>query len=358
MNDVLYVHIDGNVHSFWTKATVARSIERGAYSFELTLTDSFESNTETSPRVIKRGQAVEIFINKEKILTGYIDDVNPSYNATTHTLQVTGRSKIGDLIDCSTEGKQFKIGQTLLQIATALCSDFAIDVIVDDSATAAANEAFTSDHMLDIGQPIWEFLEELARIKAVLLVSNSGGNLVITRAGSALADVALELGVNILAASGTFSHRNVFSEYTVCAQQASNPLTLVDSTAKTQPKATVASDLERHRPNVLSADNPSDTAACKTRAEWQKNVSESRAESVVYTVQGWRQKDGGILWQPNSLVSVKDGWMDWNGQFLMPETRIVLDENGSFTELKVTPKSAFDLVPENEKAADDLGFLL
>lgn len=356
MSDFLYVHVDGKVHSYWTQATIARSIERGAYSFELTLTDSFESNNKTSPRVIKPEQAVEIFINDEKIISGYIDDVNPSYNATTHTLQVTGRSKVGDLIDSSTDGKQFKIGQSLLQIANVCCLGFGINVIVDDSAKDAAKEPFKTNHMLDIGQPIWEFLEELARIRAVLLVSDSDGNLVITRAGSVMSEVALELGVNIKAASGTFSNRGVFSQYTVCAQQPNAPMLLNDSAANTQPKGTVKNTSGRYRPYVTSSDNPTDSAGCITRAQWQKNVSESRAKSIVYTVQGWRQTEDGKLWQPNSLVAIKDHWMGWNDQYLIPETRILLDEKGSTTELLVMPKNAFDLVPENEQV--DTGVVL
>lgn len=360
MSDQLIVHIDGKVFTFWTKATIARSIERGAYSFELTLTDSFEqdvSKTKNPARTIKEGMSVSVFINDEQILTGYIDDVNPSYNKTSHSLSVTGRSKIADLIDCSTVGKQFKSGQTFLQIAKGLCADFDINIIVDDSAKVAANEPFKANHMLDVGQTIWDFLEGLARIKAVLLISNSAGDLVITRAGTKLADVALVLGQNIEAASGTFSDRAVFSEYTVCSQQANSPVLILDSVANTQPKATVANAGIRHRPFVISSDNPADIATCKTRAEWQKNVSEGRSQSVVYTVTGWRQKPNGELWTPNQLVAVDDSWMGWNDQRLIVEARIILDsESGSSTEVMVMPKGAFDLVPESEKAA--AGFIL
>lgn len=355
MSDALIVHIGGKVFSFWTKATIARSIERGAYSFELTLTDSFETDASKSKnpvRTIAPGMAVKVFINDEQIVAGYIDDVNPSYNKNTHTLNVTGRSKVGDLIDCSTIGKQFKIGQTFLQIATALCTPFGINIVVDDSAKVAANKVFKANHMLDVGQTIWEFLEELARIKAVLLFSNSAGDLVVTRAGTTISDVALVLGQNIEAASGTFSDRAVFSDYTVCSQQSNNPMLNLDSTANTQPKATVSNTGIRYRPFVVSSDNPADIATCKTRAEWQKNVSEGRAKTVVYTVTGWRQKLGGKLWTPNQLIAVNDPWMGWNDQRLIVETRIILDpEAGSTTEIMVMPKGAFDMVPVAEKAA-------
>lgn len=357
MSDRLYVYIEGKVHSFWTKATIARSIERGAYGFQLTLTDSFENNTQTSPRVIKRGQAVEIFINKEKILTGYIDDVNPSYSLKTHTLMITGRSKVADLIDCSTNGKQFKVGMRLRQIVSVCCLPFGINVTVDPSAETAANEPMKAEHMLDVGQPIWEFLEELARIKAVLLVSDNDGNLVITRAGSSFSEVALVLGENILGASGTFSNISIFSEYTVNGQQGSTPLKLVGVPDKTQPKGTVKNSTGRYRPYVISSDNPVDAADCKTRAQWQKNVNESRAESVVYTVQGWRQKESGSLWNPNVLVPVKDDWMDWHGNYLMVEARISLDDKGSTTEIRVMPEGAFGLVPKNEEAVTQKGFI-
>jgi len=350
--DRLLVSIDNKVHRFWTQATIARSMERGAHSFELSLTDSLEATGlgghSASARAVQPGMDVTVYVNDEPIIAGYIDDVNVSYSSKSHQLNVTGRSKIGDLIDCTTVGKQFQVGQTLAGIARQLCAPFGIEVSVADSAKDAANEVFKSDQMLDLGQSIWEFLEGLARLKAVLLVSDWSGNLQITRAGADLAEVALVLGENIQSASGHFSARGVFSEYTVTGQQMKTPSTNQDAKAITQNQAKVTA-AGRYRPFALSADGPADVAACETRAKWQKNVNESRAKTMTYTVQGWRQTPNGTLWAPNALVSVQDPWMGWDGELLITETRLMLNEGGSTTEIHLLPKGAFDLKPVKGK---------
>jgi len=346
--DQILVKIDGKVHEFWTDATIARSIERGAHSFDLTLSDSSDENALSTPRVIQVGMSVQIYINNEQIVSGYIDNVKTSYDATNHTLNISGRSKIGDLIDCSTEGKQFPIGQSLVQISKALCEPFGINVLVGDNVADVAAETFTSDHNLDIGQPIWEFLEELARLKAILLISDADGNLVMTRAGSTVSATSLVLGKNVKSASGSFSQQQLFSDYIVCGQVANNPATKQTSKDNTQPKASISStQTMRYRPLTISSDNQADQFTCETRARWQRNVNESRSQNLNYTVQGWRQKQDGPLWQANELVHVNDPWMGVDKQFLIVETRMKFGSSGSTTELHLMPKNAFSVRPDS-----------
>lgn len=353
-NDQLIMVIDGTPHRGWTRASIGRSIERGPHQFDLTLTDNWSGRSTVSPRSVRAGMPVQAYINDDLVLSGYIDDVDPQYDKENHTLRARGRSKLGDLVDCSTEGRTFD-SQSLLQICTALCQPFGISVSVDSSAKDAANQVFKGkQYTLDLGEAIWDFLEELARIRAVLLTSDSNGNLVITRAGIGRADIALELGKNIEMASGTFSSRELFSDYIVTAQQPSTPQLQLEGVDNSQPKARVKAG-GRFRPLVISNDNPGDIAACQMRAEWQRNVHEGRAAGVVYTVTGWRQTPGGRLWAPNELIHVNDDWMGWNDERLIVETRINLDaETGSNTEIRVMPKGAF-AVEREVKAEHQLG---
>ncbi len=357
MNDQLIMVIDGKPHTGWTRATVGRSIERGPHQFDIELTDNWSSKSTIKPATVQPGMTLQAYINDDLLLTGYIDDVDPSYDKTNHLLRARGRSRLGDLVDCSTEGKQY-VKQSLLQIAQAECKPFGISVSVADSAKTAASLAFVKTHSRDLGQPIWEFLEELARIRAVLLISDASGNLVITRAGTGRADVALELGKNIESASGTFSNRELFSDYIVTGQQSNEPTTQLEGVDNSQPKAVVKSDKAsgRFRPLTISSDNPLDIAGCKTRAEWQRNVHEGRAQGVVYTATGWRQTEGGRVWAPNELIHVNDPWMGWDDERLIVETRLSLDsDTGRSTEIRVMPQAAFALVPVVEQASE--GFI-
>lgn len=351
MSDELILVLDGRPHRGWTELAVLRSIEQGPHSFDLKLTETWDERT-ISPRTIQAGMACQVYVDDDQILSGYVDDIDPAYDARNHSLSVRGRSKLGDLVDCSTTGGQTTQGRSLEDIARTFCKPFGIDVVVDASARKAANKPFaTNDNVLDNGQPIWEFLEELARIRAVLLVSDIQGNLVITRAGTGHADVALELGSNIKSASGTFSYRELFSEYTVTGQQAGSWHT--DTADTSQPIATQKGDSKRYRPFVVSSDNPADIAACRARATWQRNVHYGRSQGVTYSVEGWRQTPAGRIWTPNELVTINDEWSGLdNAERLVVETRIQLnDRSGSLTQLRTMPKEAFDLVPLPESTS-------
>lgn len=352
--DQLVMVIDGMPHTGWKTASISRSIERGPHSFNLQLSEVWNTGTTITRKAIQRGMTLQAYVNDDLLLNGYIYGLEPSYDAQNHTITVRGRSRLGDIVDCSTTGQSFS-GQSLQQICQALCKPFNISVLVDPSARAAAGQVFIKSKRLDVGEPIWEFLEELARIRAVLLTSNVNGDLVITRAGKGYADVALELGKNVNTASGTFSDEALFSEYTVTAQQANEPGGLFGGEDTVLPMATTLGT-GRYRPMAFAADEDMDLAGCKTRAEWQRNVHEGRSQSVVYNVSGWRQKPDGRVWIPNELVTVNDPYQGWlNQERLIVESRLMLNDQGRRTELRVMPKGAFDLVPEVEKLSEGLG---
>jgi prophage tail gpP-like protein len=367
VQDQLIVVIDGETHKGWLQAQVSRSIQRGPHSFSLSLTDRWGSKESASPRSIKVGMTAELFINDELLISGYIDDVAPSYDDKTHSIKIKGRSKLADLVDCSSAGKQFK-NQSLMSICNTLCKPFGINVLVSNEAKSDANKVFTGrTHTLDLGQTLWDFLEELAKIRGVLLTSNASGDLVILRAGTAKAEVALALGKNIKAAKGSFNSTELYSEYNVSGQQPSAPKDLGFIGAKvSQPKAQAKAQVKskginRYRPFYVSSDNPLSVAQCQSRADWQKNVHEGRAESISYTLSGWRQTVNGKLWQPNELVEVVDAWMGMDDERLIVETVFTLNESGSNTDLTLMPKSAFAKKPAEpskaSKKSKKLGFL-
>jgi prophage tail gpP-like protein len=346
----LILNVDGKLYTGWKRVAVSRSLETGPHQFEVEAAPDLDADRGIF--AIEDGMAVEIYVDDDLVTTGYIDDVDVAYDKRSSSVTVRGRSKLGDLADCSTTGQQVKQGQTLLSIAKKLCQPFDISVSVDSSASSAANQSFkATDLALDAGQPIWEFLEELARVRGVMLVSTNTGGLLITRAGAAKAAVALELGSNILAAKGSRSHRSLFSEISVTGQQ---PAFLSSDTGATsQQFASEAGDATRYRPFVLFSDIPSDAANCQAQARHRRRIGYGRSRQIIYTVQGWRQTEGGDLWQPNQLVQINDSRNQLiNATRLITETRLMMDiRAGRTTEITVMPPEAFDLLAADPAAA-------
>jgi len=334
--------ISGQVHRGWKSIRIRRSLEQIADSFDLTLTDRWENNQ--APRDIKTGNECEIWIDDIKVIVGYIDKVLPTYDANNHSLNVSGRSKAGDLVDCSIPGKTFN-QRTLLQIASELCKPFDISVSSDTDIGGPFKK-----QVLEDGQSIFEFIESLARIRAVRIVSDVDGNITFVRTGKQKIKTPLKLGKNIKSASGDFSSNELFSEYVVSGQQTGSDTTFGDAAAHTTSKI-VSKHINRYRPTLILVDNPADIADCKKRGEWQRNTSFGRGRSVVYTVNSWYHDDG--LWEPNKMVPVSDAYAGINEDRLIPSVDLILDEGGFRSEIQVVPKEAFNLIPLPEPKSEE-----
>lgn len=328
--------VGGQYYGGWTSLSVTRSIEQIAGSFELEVTERWAGQAAARP--IRPGEPCQVLLDGDVVIDGYVDDVLPEYDETNHTVRVTGRDKTGDLVDCSAV---YKTGQwhnvKLDALARDLIADFKIGLVIETDLGAA----FTS-HKIEPGETVFECLERAARMRAVLLVSDAAGNLVITRAGSEVIDVQLVEGQNIKAANAHFSWKDRFSTYTLKGQ---DKIGLDgDAAAHASPSATVTdATINRYRPKVVLAEDHGPQATLKERAEWEKSVRMGRANRGVLTVQGWRRPDGK-LWQPNTLVPVRSPMLSVDGPLLIVGCAWRLGERGTTTQLTVARREAFELV--------------
>src|SRR5579872_4383016 len=107
----------GRELSGWEMIRVTRGIERCPNDFEVQLSDSGGSaDVPAQP-----GDACQVYIGSDLVITGYVDVFNPSINARAHTVRITGRGKCRDLVDCSATypGGQI-VGDTVSGIAAKL----------------------------------------------------------------------------------------------------------------------------------------------------------------------------------------------------------------------------------------------
>jgi prophage tail gpP-like protein len=344
----LVLLVDGVRYGGWKEVRVRRSIEQGADSFELRLTDRWEPDS--LPRPITPGVPCRLLLDGEPVITGHVDDVAPDYDAARHGVSVIGRSALGDLIDCALPGEQRQFaGRTLAQIARALCAPFGIDVrvAVHDTGGAFRQVAY------EPGQSVWEFLEELARIRALRLLSTPDGALLITRAGSERLATPIALGDNVLRAAGAFSYRDRYSVYIVQGQQTGYDENFAAASSALIGRAE-DTRVARYRPSVQLAEGPVTAADCRRRAQWQRNTAWGRTQGIVYTVPSWSHAEG--LWAPNRLVRVRDSYLGLDDWRLIAGVQLVLDAQGERAEIQVMPPEAFDLLPLPEPAPDAVGW--
>lgn len=345
MSEVVTLLANGQSFTGWKSVSISRSIKQLCGSFSLSLTERWSNGVGSdAPPQFASGDECQLYCGDDLVLSGYVDEALPNYDAEKHTISVTGRSKAADLIDCGHPGKQWVQPQTLLQLATELAGEVSVSVRAETDVGAAFQRP-----AIEVGETRFEFLEKLARQRGVRLMSDAAGVLLIVRAGTEVVPDSLELGRNIRSAGGRFSHKDRFNEIVVVGQ--TNGTDSWNGEAA-QSNRGVAADgsIRSARRHVMVAENVADSSACKRRAEWQRNTAYGNGEALTYTVAGWHHSGG--LWLPNTLVPVTDKWMRLDGEeLLISALQYIIDDDGKRTELQVQPPEAFDLVEIPEKKA-------
>lgn len=333
--------LQGVTYAGWETVRINRGLEQLAGTFELGLTDKW--SLDASMLRIRDGQACQVLIDGTPVITGWVDDVEPGHGADEHTLRVRGRDKAGDLVDCAAiHATQEWAGRTLAQVAGDLVRPFGIGVQV----ATAIGSPFQYTH-IDDGETVWEVLERAARLRGVLIVSDSAtGDIVITRAAARRAIRSLRLGHNILGGSSVRSQRDRYSLYRVTGQQRETdfiePEQAATSKAEVRDRA-----ISRYRPTVIAAEGAADISDCRTRARWERSVRSARGQRATVRVRGWL--DGDAPWAPNTLVAAEDPWLGLDGDYLIAGVEYAIDESeGQISSLSLVPPAAYEVLPEKE----------
>jgi prophage tail gpP-like protein len=338
MTPLVELAVDGRRYGGWTAVRVTRGLERMAADFELTVTEAWPGRSE--PWAIRPGSACRLLVDGEPLIEGWTDDYAPSFSAGDHRVGIGGRSRTGDLVDCSViqPGGQFK-DYDLAQIARALCAPFGVPVRIDEGVDIGAP---FPDVQVQQGETVFELLDRLASLRGVLLTDGPDGALVVTVAGRRRASGALVQGVNVLEASATLAHRERYSRYVVKGQRAGSDEVFGRDAAQVSGEAADPA-VTRYRPLLLMAEGQVDPATARIRARWEALARAARSIEAHVTVQGWRQPDGR-LWQPGELVPVRSAWLGLDRDLLVTEATWLLDGSGTRSELSLVPAEA--LTPE------------
>lgn len=334
--------VDGRLYGGWKQASVSRAMDAAAGTFNLTVTDRWEPDSE--PWAIEPGDSCEVRVDGETVISGFVDLVRPSFSATDHSLQVQGRDRSGDLVDCSAvhDPDEWKrIG--LLRLAEILAKPFGITVKAETDLGAPLDLV-----KLQHGETALEAINRHAKMRKVLLMPDGKGGLLLTRTGANRADVVLAQGENVLTASGTLDWSERFSEYIVKGQAGYQSNTDSETEAHASGRAQDAY-VDRYRPLLLVADTETSSASAKDRAAWEANTRIGKSTPAQVTVQGWRQTEGGALWSPNLLVRARLPWLSMDGEMLIRAVTFDLDDGGTTTTLDLVSPQAYEPEPPDGK---------
>lgn len=331
--------ISGSIFNGWKTATVSRSLNCIASSFELTVSDRFIGTKKNIPL----DEECQILIDGDPVITGYLDQISPSYSATSHEVKFSGRSKTCDLVDCSAiiEAGQI-LGGSPQQILEKILAPFGVGLIFKPAGTLP----IIADFQVQPGETAQSIVEKICKQTGMVFTDDENGNLVVqsvgtgTSVGRLVHKVNNGSGNNVLSASATYSSRDCFRDYYVKSQMAGSDIIGGEDITGIEGKAT-DSDIPRYRPIVLMAESSMDTSTAQTRAEWEKSNRRGKGQSWEYTVYGWRNGNGS-LWAPNAYVTIDDDFIRVKGKLIISGIRLSVGQ-GTTAQLKISPPEAFIL---------------
>lgn len=340
--------VNNNTFSGFKDITVTLGIQCGD-SFNLRVTDKWGAAAKL--REIKPGMACSVLLDGKVVMNGRVDDGQPGYSADAHDIQISGRDRTGDLVDCAALHATGEWHAAKLdQLAKDLCAPFGIKVAV---ASGVNLGAVFNLWKIEPGETVFECLDRACRYRGVVLMADGAGGLILTQAGAG-GNAAGELvtGENILLCEPRFSWRERFSDYYVLGQGAGSDQAWGADVAQMQGHA-VDDELKAlgiYRPTVMIAEDQGTVSSLQTRAENQRTTAAAKSQETAYTVQGWDVS--GAIWKPNTKVKIKDTKLPLDVTWLISEVEYSRKvETGTLTKLSCLPKEAFTAaaIPQPEQ---------
>jgi len=354
VSDEIELVIEGVSYGGWKMLQVNLSMNQIAGAFGFTVTDKFPGNF--GKWAIKMGDECVVGLSGTELINGYVDQINIGYDATSHNIQISGRDKTADLVDCSAVSEQNEWKKiTVKSIVKRLCDQHSIEVVVDSSVAADAAKVEAS-FKFNEGETVAEAIRRVCESKGILPITYGDGKLTLTRAGVTKASDTLVFGENIKSGDLEQSDMDRYSNYIAKAQGTGNDnLTVVDFT---QPIGNLEDNvIERYRPLVILSDKKVDNAGAKDLARWEARNRAGQSRALSYVVQGWLQSNDEP-WKINRIVEVNDSFLNLQKEFLISALNFSLTESGSETMITLVHPNTYELKPESVeiKGPSDKGF--
>jgi prophage tail gpP-like protein len=335
--------VDGQVHRGWQEVSVTLSVERLSGQFDLTLTDAWSEGGKIIRRSIRPGSACALALAGTTVVTGYVDKVAPSYDATSHRLSVSGRDRTGDLVDCSSDRQEF-LKLDAGQIAALLCQPFGIPV----TSRGDMGKPF-GRYAVNIGDTFGRAIEEICRQRGLWAYADGQGGLVLTdRVGGIGPGIVLVKGSNILAGGAELDWTDRFSHYIVKGSQEGADGMPADELAKWVGQAS-DNAVTRHRPRVTLHELSSEGPGVQPRADHEARVKAGRSARYRYEVQGWTGQSGILRpGQSAHMGAYGDGWTGAASSqtYVISEVTLTRGAGGTTADLTLMHPAAFDKLAE------------
>jgi len=319
--------------------SLTKSIENFCNSFSFTITNKMANDIS-----LAEGSRIKISIAGENQFTGLVESINHSQTSNSHSITVQGRDKTGELIDSYIIAKQYK-QNNFLKLLRLILDDNGYQNIKITSDIFILPKLVGKSFIPEKGEKIFSFIDRLAKQLRVILITDSDGDILITREGADLAVGGLNANSNIVSTSldidTSESYKYIKIIGTIKTDQSKKRLKqgkeIIDERSQTNKRLIVNIGNNTNRQNIESI------------ANWYMAVKRGKGARYNATVQGFLTNNTtGLLWQANTTVILRDSKKGINGLFLIQsvnysqslegsKTDLILCNIGSFTDFDNNP---------------------
>jgi prophage tail gpP-like protein len=339
MSDNIYLEVNGVKYEGFVDIAVNSSLESfcSSFSFSTTVKENKQGVIQNN---LKLQQKAQVFIDKHLRITGFIEQLDVSYSADSHTITVSGRDIGGDIIDSSILQKSYS-QRNFEKLVNIVLKDNGFSLVEVINEVGILNLEPTEIIKTENDESIFDFLDRYAKKLQVLLKINPEGNLSIIREDDNVVKNMLINNFtsdnNILSAQLTLSSVDRFNIIQVYSQGNNKSHT---KTSISQKGTATDSQIRKTRRKILSMDTASQSKSLKALAEWNVNLRRAKGSRYICKVVGFYSSNKTI-WQPNMLVDIIDYTAQITGTFLIQGVEFSQSLQGSFTTLDIVEKGAF-----------------
>ena len=344
MPDIATMQVEGMEYSGWKTLSIPTSIENcaTAFNFEASLYDP----AKLADYKLLEGMACKIALNSDKVVDGYIDSVKLGQAPDNRSINISGRSKTADAVDCSAicDTGHFK-KQKIEIIATVLNNFYKIATLCDVNTGDAILK-----HVVETGETVYQSIERAARLKGLLITDTIDGQMHITRAGSSRAHDALIVGENVKSTDASFATENRYSEYRVHGQTKGSDKIHGQKACQ---NIGIAKDplIKRPRVLIIKAEGQANKEQCQTRANWESAIRAAKSIRINVVVKGWHQSNGQ-LWTKNSIVQYVNKDFGISAEFLIVDATYEQSNDGTSTTMTLSPPESYQPLEITKKTAN------
>lgn len=257
---------------------------------------------------IKIQDKIEIFIDDDKFLTGYIEGFASEIDGNSSSLSFEGRSLTADLVDCNPEidGSYFK-NKNYKEVVFNIISKFNIKLKTSIDTGVIKYTAINQ------GETCLDYLRRITAKYEYILTTNENGDLVIENKSTGTLRGMLHWETSrIIRATRSSNYANRFSKYICKSQEAKNTSQGIFEDV----------GVNRYRPKVIIEEGAGTSPTERARNEALRSTGEAIKVSIKY--KGHRLETTNELFEAGKEIYV-----------FYPKLRIdqkMLIENVSFSQ--------------------------